>query len=104
MLDFSQVENFERRLRTHFDPVEDEWKTGQARELAATMRPPVRSGRLLASISPRNDGVAIGADYWKFVEYGTVHMGPQPFVRPAVRARTQPAVRDAGDQIIRRLT
>lgn len=55
---------------------------------------PVDTGRLRSSIVsvPGRDAVGpfvvIGTnvDYAPYVEYGTRHMGAQPFLRPAVRA------------------
>ena len=50
---------------------------------------PVRTGNLMASIfsdlDEDNLAVTLGAtaDYASFVEYGTVKMGPQPFLEPA---------------------
>jgi HK97 gp10 family phage protein len=55
-------------------------------------RAPVRSGTLLTSIDakvPVSTGligrVEIQGDafYWRFLEYGTIHMKARPFVRPA---------------------
>jgi bacteriophage protein of unknown function (DUF646) len=52
---------------------------------------PIRTGHLRASIKPRrvsSDEYAVtaGAAYAGFVEYGTVHMRPRPYMRPATDA------------------
>ena len=55
----------------------------------------VASGRLQRAIEwesrPRSLSAVVGindqqAFYWKFVEYGTVHMDAQPFMRPTAMA------------------
>lgn len=55
----------------------------------ARQRVPVRSGHLRSTIYLREDadgrGYEVGAtaEYAHFVEFGTVHMAPQPFIGPA---------------------
>lgn len=50
---------------------------------------PVLSGELRSSIKARTHrrggfkAEITGVYYWRFVEYGTVHAPPHPFVRPA---------------------
>lgn len=106
MLDFSDVTNFERRLNNagRTEDLESDWKRDTGRTLAARMSAtaPRRTGRLAASIHPTDDGVA-AVDYYRFVEYGTVHMAPQPFIRPALRKTTPDAVDDLGQKSIREL-
>ena len=52
----------------------------------------VRTGRLKRAISTSARGlngrvlIEPKAFYWRFVEYGTVNMAAQPFVRPAAEA------------------
>lgn len=62
----------------------------QAQEAA-----PVRTGALRASIGmemtgPAEATVSVGVDYGLFVELGTVKMGAQPYLTPAVEANSQP--------------
>ena len=52
---------------------------------------PIRTGHLRASIKPRRVSsdeyiITAGAAYAGFVEYGTVHMRPRPYMRPATDA------------------
>lgn len=53
------------------------------------VRAPVRTGFLRGSIQASRVGVAhwrvvVGADYGLYVENGTRHNAPHPFVRPAI--------------------
>lgn len=52
---------------------------------------PVDTGSLRDSIAYEMDGPSSGVafadkEYAQFVEYGTIHMGPQPFMTPAGEA------------------
>lgn len=52
-------------------------------------RVPVDTGNLKNSIQSQKLGaqhwrITVGAEYAPHVEYGTIHMGPQPFFNPAV--------------------
>jgi HK97 gp10 family phage protein len=52
---------------------------------------PVDTGAMRDSIdkvemAPLNMGIRIGAYYWPFVNYGTVHQEAQPFVEPALES------------------
>ena len=54
-------------------------------------RAPVDTGTLKNSIQATQIAknhwrVTVGADYGVYVEYGTVHMAAQPYLRPAVEA------------------
>lgn len=45
-----------------------------------------------------------GADYWRFVEYGTVHMAARPFIRTATETESsafEQRVRDVGQKLER---
>jgi HK97 gp10 family phage protein len=61
-----------------------------AQRMKATVK--VKSGKLKRSITAKSRGlngrVLIEPDafYWRFLEYGTVHMSARPFVRPAAEA------------------
>jgi HK97 gp10 family phage protein len=105
MFDTRQVDEFARRLAAASDTsmTEAEWKRETAQDIADEMNPPVRTGDLKSSINPTDDGVTM-ADYWRYVEYGTVHMAPQPFVRPAVARQTRPALDDLAGRVLRDLT
>lgn len=52
---------------------------------AAPRRSGVLKGDVFSQVRGLSGGVGFGADafYWHFVEYGTVKMAAQPFVRPS---------------------
>lgn len=54
-------------------------RTGFLRDSIHKVEQPSEQQGLVAS-----RGINIGAPYWIFVEYGTVHMSAQPFVTPAM--------------------
>lgn len=107
MIDFREVLAFQTRLRTAADTrrLEEDWVDEESGQLADVMRSlvPVRTGRLRDSITETDDGVAVTADYSVFVEYGTIRTAPQPYVRPAIQARTRPAVENLSDKTVRRM-
>lgn len=105
MLDFSDVTRFARRLvdASETSDLESEWKRDTSRDIAGTIRPPRRTGALAASVTATDEGVKM-LDYWRFLEYGTVNMSAQPFVRPAVRQETPRALSELGEKAIRELT
>lgn len=107
MIDFSDVINFERKLNdaSDTDNIERGWKKETSKTLAETMSAsaPRRTGQLANSIRGTEEGVSM-VDYYRFVEYGTVHMSPQPFIRPALRRETPRAVEDLGTRTLRELT
>lgn len=108
--DFSQLHTFERRLALASQIVEQEAETFQqtwGEELADEMQmmAPVLTGTLRDSIDQvEPGGIAIGAPYWRFVEYGTSRMPPQPFVGPAARRVLAPAAKDAEERAVRLIT
>lgn len=63
------------------------------------------TGFLIASIATETDenalkgSVNIGAEYGKFLEYGTVKMAPRPFARPALMAKKDEITADIADEI-----
>lgn len=52
-------------------------------EAGAKAQAPVLTGALRDSIAAGPDNVTVGVEYAGFVEYGTVNMPPEPFLRPA---------------------
>lgn len=104
MFDFREVTDFERRLRDAAETtdIERSWKRETAGELADAISPPRRTGALAASVRATSEGVAM-LDYWRFLEYGTVHMAPRPFVRPAINRQLPRALDDLGDRVLREL-
>lgn len=56
-------------------------RTGFMRDSIAKVELPSEQEGLIAS-----RGINIGAPYWVYVEYGTVHMSAQPFVTPAMES------------------
>lgn len=77
---------FKEVLNKHMDNVAIS-SADEVKETAKTLCP-IDSGRLQRSIVVIKDGTnyAIGSDldYSEYVEYGTVHQAPQPFIRPAL--------------------
>lgn len=65
-------------------------KAGQAVKQRAASNAPVDSGHLARSIRADWTGttvdVAASAPYARFVEYGTIYVTAQPFMRPALEA------------------
>lgn len=60
-------------------------------QAGAQQRAAVRTGAMRASIHARRVGPAhwevnVGVEYGVYVEYGTVHMAAQPFLRPSIEA------------------
>jgi HK97 gp10 family phage protein len=100
----AQVDRFARRLQTasntienEADRVEQEWGENLASEMRS--QAPVMTGELRRSIEQvEPGGIAIRAPYWRFLEYGTSRMSPQPFIRPAMKRITPPAKKDAAER------
>ena len=62
----------------------------------ARAQAPVDTGALRDSIAAGPDNVTVGVEYAGFVEYGTVNMPPEPFLRPAAdTVDTTPALDEA---------
>ena len=81
-------------------------QSSQATAQRARANAPVKTGRLQRSITSTarglEGGVLIGAEYWRFVEYGTVRMTARPFVRPAAeveRPATNKRLEDIGNKL-----
>jgi HK97 gp10 family phage protein len=61
----------------------------------AKARAPRRTGHLISTVYVRYDNDGLGfelgatADYAPYVEDGTAHMAPQPFIRPAFEQSVQ---------------
>lgn len=107
-VDVSDLVRFENRLRTAAAIVEEvaedfegEWGGKWADDMKATV--PVASGHLRDSIEQvEPGGITFGdAYYWRFLEYGTSKMSPQPFVRPTMKRIRTPARKDAGERAMR---
>lgn len=107
-IDASQVVAFANRLNVAAQIVEreaesfqQEWGGKWADEMAAVV--PVATGKLRDSIQQvEPGGITFGdAFYWRFLEYGTSKMAPQPFVRPAMKRIRTPAKDDAGERAVR---
>lgn len=72
-------------------------KTSFAIAARARALVPVRTGALKNAIAASSTGLSgkVGLTdskrffYWRFVEYGTVHVGARPFFRPAGEAEEQ---------------
>lgn len=73
----------------------------------AQQRAAVRTGAMRSSIHARRVGPAhwevnVGVEYGLYVEYGTIHMAAQPFMRPSV-AEVQPQFQNAMKGVIKGL-
>lgn len=109
--DFREVDQWARHLGdvSYLPRVEDAWAEAQGRDLVHIMRGlvPVGPGEpvhLRDALRVVEDGVTAGEAYWwRFLEYGTMHMPAEPFVRPAVDQQANRAAEDLGDRIIREL-
>lgn len=110
-LDASDVIRLESRLRDAAREIdvrsadwEDKWGEAWADGMRAEIA--VETGRTRAAIVADGGEITFGdrADIVNFLEHGTVHMAPRPFIRPALRRIQAAAMRDAGDQAIRPLT
>jgi HK97 gp10 family phage protein len=61
---------------------------------------PVDTGALRESIQAGPDNVTVGVPYAGFVEYGTVNMPPEPYLRPAADTVDTTAAMDEAAAII----
>jgi HK97 gp10 family phage protein len=59
-------------------------------EMSAEYSVFVRSGKK-SRLAGKKRGVARDSFYWRFIEFGTKHMGKQPFMRPAFEAKKEVA-------------
>ena len=103
-LDVTEVTQFRSRLAQPAD-VEGwapEWSERLADEIIPNV--PVDTGEYRDSIEAVDEGVVIGADHWRYVEYGTTRTPAQPVVVPALNRIARPATEDAGNRVIRQLT
>jgi HK97 gp10 family phage protein len=107
-VDASQVDAFARRLHaastrveSESERFEEEWGGKWADEMRADVA--VATGTLRDSIDQvEPGGITFGAAYyWRYVEYGTSKMSPQPFIRPAMNRIRKPAAEDASDRAVR---
>lgn len=109
-VDASQVDGFARRLQLASQLVaeegeqfEEEWGGKWADEMRATVAvgpgDPVHLRDEIEQIEP--GGITFGRAYWwRFLEYGTSRMGPQPFIRPAMKRIRPGARKDAGQRAV----
>lgn len=73
----------------------------------ARARAPVQTGFLRSSIHVesvrvgKEAQIVVGADYGRFVEYGTYKMAAQPFLNPALEADKQAFFDDLGRGLIK---
>lgn len=73
----------------------------------ARSRAPVRTGYLRSSIrsvsvaAGKQADIVVGADYGRFVEYGTYKMAAQPFLNPALEADKAAFFNDMGRGLIK---
>ena len=57
----------------------------------AKTKVPVDTGNLKDSIKKRDDGIVMDG-YGLYVEFGTRHMGAQPFIRPSIASVEREAI------------
>jgi HK97 gp10 family phage protein len=107
-VDASQVESFARKLQLAAQLIEEEGEQFEEKwggEWVDQMRAivPVASGKLRDSIEQvEPGGITMGdAFYWRFLEFGTSKMAPQPFVRPSMKRIRTPARKDAGERAVK---
>ena len=96
MLDFSELDAYAAHLAAASDLDENEWVDEWGGRTATAMQAyaPVRTGELRGSIRHSRGQVTVGVDYWEYVDRGTAHMAPRPFVEPAVHDIEPEAVKD----------
>ncbi|MCI0544213.1 MAG: hypothetical protein L0Z49_07165 [Actinobacteria bacterium] len=109
MIDASDVADYARHLDIAAVRVEVEaelWASEWGEHLTEAMigRAPERTGALKRAIRQvEPGGIAIGVDYWPFVDRGTARQAPQPFIAPAFATVRRPAQADAGRRALRLL-
>ena len=69
----------------------DEEVEASARDAAAEMRrqAPVDTGELVGSIEQDGGRIAIAAEHWVYVNYGTSDTDAQPFLEPGIERGKQ---------------
>jgi HK97 gp10 family phage protein len=107
-LDFTEVVAFEKKLAltaSLADRMAEDWEQehGEKWMLEMIHTVPVGPGdpvHLYQEIDHVEPGkITMGQAYWwRFLEYGTVHMGPQPFIKPAMKRIRTPARKDAAER------
>ena len=110
-VDASQVERFADRLALASRLIEEEgeqFESEWGKKLETEMRSDVPSGPgdpvhlrdEIEQVEP--GGITMGQAYWwRFLEYGTSKMAPQPSIRPAIKRIKTPARKDASARAIR---
>ena len=110
-VDASQVDRFADRLALASRLIEEEGEQFEeewGKKLETEMRSDVPSGPgdpvhlrdEIEQVEP--GGITMGQAYWwRFLEYGTSKMAPQPFIRPAIKRVKTPAKKDAGQRAVR---
>lgn len=107
MIDTSDVDRFAQRLHqasTEIGIQEELWAQEWGDETADIMylRAPKDTEAMARSIRQTAPGeIEIGEDYWPYVEGGTAHMPPQPFIGPSVREIQPRCARDALNRAVR---
>lgn len=112
-LNFSQVIAFEKKLAltaSLVDKMAEDWQGEHGEnwmvEMVQTVPvgpgDPVHLYEEIDQVEP--GGITFGdAFWWRFLEYGTVHMAPQPFIKPAMKRIRTPARKDAAERAMRLL-
>ncbi len=111
--DFSDVIAFQQKLAITAqlaDKMAEDWQDEHGEKWATEMRSsvpvdpgdPVHLRDEIDQVEP--GGISMGqAFWWRFLEYGTVHMAPQPFIKPAMKRIRTPARKDAVNRAMRLL-
>lgn len=104
-LDFDEVIAFQQKLALTAnltDQMAEDWQTEHGERWMLEMIQSVAVGpgdptHLYQEIDQLEPGgITMGDAYWwRFLEYGTVHMSPQPFIKPAMKRIRTPARKDA---------
>lgn len=103
-LDVTEVEDYAKQLRIHagegaraFAPTAAKYQGLVIKEAKRIV--PIDTGNLFDSILPgprlssqivASADIVVDATYAGFVEFGTVRMAPQPYIRPALRKYRKP--------------
>lgn len=110
-IDWGEIEEYARRLELasqlieeEGEDFEEEWGGRWADEMkeAVPYGPgdPVHLRDQIEQVEP--GGITFGDAYWwRFLEYGTVKMAPQPFIGPTMKRIRTPAKKDAGERAMR---
>ena len=109
-MDFADIADFQNKLQLTSDLADEmaedfqqDWGQEWADQIISNTPTgpgiPVHLKDQIRQVEP--GGITMGsAFWWRFLEYGTVNMAPQPFINPAMKRIRTPARKDAGQRAI----